>query len=57
LVVLPFMGDIIGAIAYLVFFVGFIVSTGADQIASEAFVMLLSALAGFSSKWAVLLLV
>jgi len=51
------MGDIIGAIAYLVFFVGFIVSTGADQIASEAFVMLLSALAGFSSKWAVLLLV
>jgi len=54
---LPFMGAILGAIAYLVFFAGFIVSTGANTIASVDFVMLLSALAGFSSKWAVELMV
>lgn len=55
--ILPFMGAILGAIAYLIFLAGFIVSTGADQIASEAFVMLLCVLAGFSSKWAVMLLI
>lgn len=50
---LPLMGSILGALAYLVFFAGFIAVTGGTQTASESFIMLLSALAGFSSKWAI----
>jgi len=50
---LPFLGAILGALTYLVFFAGFIAATGGVQIQSEYFVMLLSALAGFSTKWAV----
>jgi hypothetical protein len=50
---LPFMGALLGALTYLVFFAGFIAATGGVQIQSEYFVMLLSALAGFSTRWAV----
>ncbi len=50
---LPFMGAILGALTYLVFFAGFIAATGEAQIQSKYFVILLSALAGFSTKWAV----
>jgi hypothetical protein len=50
---LPLMGALLGALTYLIFIAGFITSTGATQIASEYFIMLLCALAGFSSKWAV----
>lgn len=50
---LPFLGGILGALMYLVFFAGFIAATGGVQIQSEYFVMLLSALAGFSTEWAV----
>lgn len=50
---LPLMGSLLGALAYLVFLAGFITSTGATQVQSEYFIMLLCALAGFSSKWAV----
>jgi len=53
---LPLMGAILGALAYLIFFAGFIASTGEAQITSEFFPMLLSALAGFSSRWAVQML-
>ena len=55
-VILPFMGAILGALTYLIFLAGFIVSTGEMQITSEFFVILLCALAGFSSRWAVQLL-
>lgn len=51
--ILPFMGAIFGALTYLIFFAGFIVATGESEITSEFFVILLSALAGFSSRWAV----
>jgi len=54
--ILPFMGAIFGALTYLIFFAGFIVATGETQITSEFFVILLSALAGFSSRWAVQML-
>lgn len=50
---LPLMGAILGALTYLIFLAGFVVSTGEAQIKSEFFVMLLSALAGFISEWAV----
>lgn len=53
--ILPFMGSILGALVYLVFYAGFIVATGSGQITSESFVMLLSGLAGFSSKWTVMM--
>lgn len=53
---LPLMGAILGALTYLVFFAGFIAATGEAQIQSESLVMLLSALAGFSTGWAVSLL-
>ena len=50
---LPLMGGILGALVYLIFFAGFIAVTGGAQTASESFIMLLCALAGFSSKWAI----
>lgn len=50
---IPPMGAILGALTYLVFFGGFIAATGDAQIQSESFAMLLSALAGFSTRWAV----
>lgn len=53
---LPLMGAVLGALIYLIYFAGFIVSTGGTQLTSESFAMLLSALAGFSSWWAVELL-
>jgi len=53
---LPLMGAVLGALVYLIYFAGFIVSTGETQLTSEFFAMLLSALAGFSSWWAVKLL-
>lgn len=52
-VILPLLGAILGALTYLVFFAGFIAATGQTQITSEFFVILLCALAGFSTKWAV----
>jgi hypothetical protein len=55
-VILPLMGALLGALTYLIFISGFIVATGETQVTSESFVMLLCALAGFSSKWAVELL-
>jgi len=50
------MGAVFGALAYLVYFAGFVVATGETRITSESFVILLSALAGFNSKWAVQIL-
>ena len=50
---LPFLGAILGALIYLIYFAGFIVSTGATQLTSEFFAMLLSALGGFSAWWAI----
>jgi hypothetical protein len=52
-VVLPIMGAILGALVYLVFLAGFIAATGETQIKLQSLVMLLSALAGFSARWAV----
>lgn len=53
---LPLIGAILGALTYLVFLAGFIATTGEAQLKSEFFTMLLSALAGFSSRWAVQIL-
>jgi len=53
---LPLIGAILGALTYLIFYAGFIAATGEVRLKSESFPMLLSALAGFSSKWAVQLL-
>lgn len=53
---LPLMGAILGALTYLVFLAGFIAATGEAQLKSEFFAMLLSALAGFSTRWAVRIL-
>ena len=50
---LPLIGALLGSLTYLIFIAGFITSTGTTQIQSEFFIMLLCALAGFSSKWAV----
>ena len=55
--ILPIMGAILGALVYLVFFAGFITATGETQVKSQSFVMLLSALAGFSARWAVEILI
>jgi hypothetical protein len=51
--ILPVMGGVLGAIAYLLFFSGFVATTGEVNLESPSFVMLLSALAGFSSRWVV----
>ena len=53
---LPIIGAILGALTYLIFFAGFITATGETEIKSEFIIMLLCAIAGFSSKWAVQLL-
>lgn len=53
---LPIMGSVLGALVYLVYFAGFIISTGSTQMSTEYFAMLLCAIAGFSSWWAVELL-
>lgn len=50
---LPLIGAILGALMYLIFLAGFIAATGEVQLKSESFTMLLSALAGFSSRWAI----
>lgn len=55
--ILPIMGAILGALVYLVFLAGFITATGETQIKLQSFVMLLSALAGFSARWAVEILI
>ena len=55
-IILPLMGAILGALTYLVFLAGFVVATGETQMTSESFVILLCALAGFSSRWAVKML-
>jgi hypothetical protein len=51
--ILPLMGALLGALAYLIFVSGFIAATGEVNLKSESFIMLLSGLAGFSSRWAV----
>jgi hypothetical protein len=56
LILPPASGAILGAIAYLIFMAGFVASTGNGQVQQQYFIMLLSALAGFSSRWAVQLL-
>ena len=53
---LPLIGAILGALTYLIFNAGFIAATGEVQLKSVVFPMLLSALAGFSCRWAVELL-
>jgi hypothetical protein len=50
---LPLIGMLLGAITYLVFIAGFFTTSGNAQIQSKYFIMLLCALAGFSSRWAV----
>jgi hypothetical protein len=50
---LPFIGAILGALTYLIYFGGFIATTGNTQIQSTVYIMLLCALAGFSSRWAI----
>ena len=50
---LPLIGSLLGTFAYLVFLAGFVTTSGGTQIQSEYFIMLLCALAGFSSRWAV----
>ena len=55
-IILPISGSILGAIAYLVFMAGFIASTGTASVESPFFIMLFSALAGFSNRWTVKLL-
>lgn len=50
---LPIIGAILGALMYLIFNAGFIAATGEVQLKSEIFPMLLSALAGFSCRWAI----
>jgi hypothetical protein len=50
---LPFMGAILGALTYLVFYAGFFATTGTANIQSESFIILICALAGFSTVWAV----
>jgi len=53
---LPIMGAILGALAYLIFVAGFVAATGTSAIQSQEFIMLLSALSGFSARWAVKML-
>jgi len=50
---LPIIGAILGALMYFIFNAGFIAATGEVQLKSEIFPMLLSALAGFSCRWAI----
>jgi hypothetical protein len=58
---LPLVGALLGALMYLAVIAGFMATTGNNPIQttgnnpsqSESFIMLLCALAGFSSKWAV----
>lgn len=52
-ILLPFMGSLFGALTYLVFSAGFFATTGTTKVESGAFIMLLCALAGFSTKWMV----
>jgi len=54
--ILPIAGAILGALSYLIFFTGFIAAANRTNLESPYFPMLLSALAGFSSRWAVQLL-
>jgi hypothetical protein len=56
-IILPVMGAMLGALAYLIFFAGFIATTGTAQVESQSFIMLLSALAGFSARWSIQVLV
>ena len=51
--VLPLMGAVFGALIYLVYVSGLIVATGDSKVSSEFFIILLCAIAGFSSKWMV----
>jgi hypothetical protein len=53
---LPITGAILGALTYLIFITGFIAATNQTRLGSPYFPILLSALAGFSSRWAVQLL-
>jgi len=55
-ILLPIMGAILGALAYLIFVAGLISTTGEIQIKSQSFIMLLSGLAGFSARWMVQML-
>lgn len=55
-ILLPFMGAILGALMYLVFSAGFIAATGESELKSKYIVIVLSALAGFSTRWAVTIL-
>lgn len=50
---LPLIGAMLGALTYLLFNAGFLAATGEVQMKSEIFPMLLSALAGFSCRWAI----
>ena len=50
---LPLIGALLGVLVYFVYYTGFIISTGATTLLSESFGMLLSALAGFCSLWAI----
>lgn len=52
-IILPPLGAILGAMTYLVFHAGFMAATGEVEIQSDAFPMLLSALAGFSTLGAI----
>ena len=50
---LPVIGALLGALMYLAFVAGLVTTTGSATIQTSYFVILLCALAGFSSKWAV----
>ena len=50
---LPFIGAILGALAFLIADTGLIAITGDVEVQSDNFIMLLSALSGFSSRKAV----
>jgi hypothetical protein len=52
-ITLPLMGSILGALIYLMLLAGLLAITGDVQIQSQFLPMLLSGLAGFSSRWAV----
>jgi hypothetical protein len=53
---LPAIGAVLGALTYLIFAAGLIATTGGTVVKSESLLMLLSALAGFSSAWAIKIL-
>lgn len=53
---LPLIGAILGAITYLILLAGLIATTGGQQTQSQFLLMLLCALGGFNSEWAVSLL-